>query len=361
MTISLKIKTTHTYVAEDKETEVGIVVYLVPENATSYSQIRYLIAIDNSPSMKGAKFEAAISSALALLSKIPQSQRLVLILFSNHPEIIYEGYGGNIAELENRLRNIKYGGTTRFYEAIKKIIEISSDGIPTKAILLTDGKPTDKTNVKDYEKLNIPSNLSFISIGIGRDYNEVILKKLSDKTAGLFYHIEDSSQLPSVFEEQQSSTIFATNLSLTTDSNFSTLNYDIPINIPVVDRLIAIYGTSIVPKGNENYRITFNVKYQDPVDNQSKTVSQSVMFTRTKDRHLIESTVNQDVLAEIRYYRLLKEYSELLEKGKDVTRVAKELMEAAEQTRKQELIEATQKLTGDSKVDLSEVTRKMRS
>lgn len=361
MTISLKLKTSHTYVSENADTEVGIIAYLVPENASLTSQIRYIIAIDNSPSMKGIKFETAISSALLLLSRIPPSQRLVLIVFSNHPEILYNGIGGKNPELENKLQNIKYGGTTRFYEAIKKIIEISSDGIPTKAILLTDGKPTDKSNVKDYEKLVIPPNLSFISIGIGRDYNELILKRLADRTAGLYYHIEDSSQLPIIFQEQQSSTIFATNLSLTSDSPFSPLNYDLPINIPVVDRLIAIYGTSVIPKGNQNYTITFNIKYQDPVDNQVKTITQTLTFVRSKDKDLISSTINQDVLAEIRYYRLLREYAELLERGKDVTKVAKELMQAAEQTRKAELIEATQKLTGDSKVDLSEATKKMRS
>ncbi|AWR97404.1 VWA domain-containing protein [Acidianus sulfidivorans JP7] len=361
MTISLKIKSSHNYISDAKNTEVGLSIYIVPENASTTSNIRYILAIDNSPSMKGDKFNTAISSAITLLSKIPKTQQLILIVFSNHPQIIYQGYGGNNTEVENKLQNLQFGGTTRFHETVRKIIEIASDGIPTKAILLTDGKPKDKGNLKDYEKLQIPSNLSFISIGIGRDYNEIILKSLADRTAGFFYHIEDPSQLPSIIEEQQTTDVFATNFSLEVPNNFYPLNYDLPINIPVVDRLLAVYGTMIVPAGKENYQATFIAKYQDPVDNQLKSLTYNLELYRSNDENVINSNINTDVLAEIRYYKLLKEYSELLEKGKDVTRVAKELMTAAEQTRKTSLIEATQRLTGDSKTDLSEVTKKMRS
>ncbi|ARM76051.1 VWA domain-containing protein [Acidianus manzaensis] len=361
MTISLKIKTSHNYISNKDNTEVGLSIYVVPENASTASNIRYIIAIDNSPSMKGDKFNTAISSAVSLLSKIPPSQQVIVILFSNHPEIIYQGYGGKNEELENKLQNLEFGGTTRFHETIRKIIEITSDGIPTKAILLTDGKPKDKGNVKDYEALQIPPNLSFISIGIGRDYNEIILKSLADKTAGFFYHIEDPSQLPLILEEQKSSDVFATNFALQVPNNFSPLNYDLPINIPVVDRLLAIYGTIIIPPGNDNYQITFVARYQDPVDNQIKTLTYNLTFYRTENKELITSNINRDVLAEIRYYRLLKEYGELVQRGKDTTRVTRELMQVAEETRKASLIEATQKLTGDPKTDLSEVTKKMRS
>lgn len=356
MTISLKIKTSHKYVSRNERTEVGIVVYIVPERYSVNANIRYIIAVDNSPSMKAHnKFETAVNSAQTLVSTIPPTNNVILILFSNHPEIIYNGPGGITIPIPR-----KFGGTTRLHEAVRKIIEIAKDGVPTKAILLTDGKPTDKTNVSDYESLEIPTNLTFISIGIGKDYNEVILKRLSDKTAGLFYHIEDVSQLPNVLEEQRTTSTYALNLTLNPPQGFTPFNYELPVFIPIVDRLVAIYGTMIIDPGTLPVNLTFTANYTDPVDSQHKIVSSTVTFERAEDA-TVKATINSDIMAEIKYYRLLKEYGDMLAKGKDTTRLMAELMQTAREIGNQALIEETQKLTGYSKADLSEVTRKMRS
>ncbi|TRM86877.1 VWA domain-containing protein, partial [Sulfolobus sp. E3] len=68
-----------------------------------------------------------------------------------------------------------------------------------------------------------------------------------------------------------------------------------------------------------------------------------------------------DVLLTIRYYRLLREYTEALVSGKDTTRILNQLRQIAEETRRSDLIEQTEKLGSDKKADLSEVTKKMRS
>ncbi|MEM0092282.1 MAG: VWA domain-containing protein, partial [Saccharolobus sp.] len=47
--------------------------------------------------------------------------------------------------------------------------------------------------------------------------------------------------------------------------------------------------------------------------------------------------------------------------GQDATKVLNELRKIAEETKRPDLIEETGKLGSDSKTDLSEVTRKMRS
>ncbi|WP_235185655.1 VWA domain-containing protein [Candidatus Acidianus copahuensis] len=355
LTVSLKVKSSHIFVSQSVETEAGIVIYIVPEYATKTTGIRYVIALDNSPSMKGEKYDIALESMNSLLSQIPQGNEMVVITFSNHPKIIYRGNPTERVDIDK-----EFGSTTRFYEMIQKVIEISKDGMPTKVILLTDGKPTDKRNVKDYEKLSIPPNLQFINIGIGRDYNEVILKNLADRTAGFFYHVEDISQLPSLFRSGEDEEIVAKNLRVEVPETYNSLNYKKPIRIPILQNLATIYGTLIIPASNEDYNVTFLVTYQDPVDSKEKTLSSTLIFKRG-DREKIHTTVNSDVLAEIRYYRLLKEYSETLEHGKDATKVIDKLKSIAEETRNPLIIEETKKLTGDSKNDLSEITKKMRS
>ncbi|QGA54249.1 VWA domain-containing protein [Sulfolobus sp. E5-1-F] len=355
MTIALNLKQSHTYAYSDRPTEVGFVLYITPQQSTVMSSIHYIIMIDNSPSMRGEKLNTAVQSAQKLLYNLDYGNYVTLILFSNHPEIKYQGPAKGIITFD-----IGKGYTTRLYEAVNFALNLAKQSqVPTKIIMLTDGKPTDKKNVKDYEKLDISPNTQIITIGIGRDYNERILKKLADKSSGKFYHIKDISELPTVFESQRTTSIYAHNLDLRVPQGFMPFNYDLPIRIPIVEKLIAIYGSFIIPAGKEPYTITFAAEYVDPIDNQKKTVTKSVILQRGNPQ-AVESHIDRDVILEIKYYRLLREYLEALETGKDTTKVLNELKRVAEETRRPELIEETKKLSNDSKSDLSEITRKMR-
>ncbi|WP_338601963.1 VWA domain-containing protein [Sulfolobus tengchongensis] len=355
MTIILNVKQTHNYVYSDKPTEVGFVIYITPHQNAVVSNIHYIIMIDNSPSMQGEKLNTAVQSAQKLLSTLPSGNYVTIILFSNHPEVKYQGPSGALINFE-----VGKGYTTRLHEAINFALNLAKQSqVPTKIIMLTDGKPTDKRNVKDYEKLEVPQNTQIITIGIGRDYNENILKKLADKSAGKFYHIENISELQDIFENQRSISTYATNLQLTVPQGFIPFNYDLPIRIPIVDKLTPVYGVLTIPPGNSPFTITFTADYIDPVDNQRKTSSKAIILQRSTSQ-VAESHIDKDVLLEIKYYRLLREYSEALYRGNDTTKILNELKKVAEETKRKELIEETRKLGSDKKSDLSEVTRKMR-
>ncbi|AWR95193.1 VWA domain-containing protein [Acidianus brierleyi] len=356
MTISLKIRYSNSFINYKKTTEIGFIIYAVPESVAKIKNTHFIIAIDNSPSMvKNGNLDIALKSAEKLLETLPQGNTVTIIEFSNHPKIMYSGATGIKVNI-----NKESGATTRFYELITFIMAMASQNpIPTKVILLTDGKPIDKRNIKDYEKLNIPKNMEIISIGIGSDYNETILSLLADKTSGIFYHIDDPSQLPTLFEEQTTNNVHALNLSISVPQGFSPLNYDMPIKIPIVDRLISVYGILTVPPGDKDYPVNIIANYDDPVTSQNKSLSYSVVLKRANE-DVVNANLNKEVDAEIKYYKLLRDYTEALEKGKEATKIMTELKQVAEETRKEDLIEYTQKMTGDAKTDLSAATRKMR-
>jgi len=356
MTITINVKQTHNYIYTDRPTDVGFIIYITPLQTAVTRNTHYIIMIDNSPSMQGEKLNTAVQSAQKLLLSLPQGNFITIIVFSNHPEIRYQGPSGVLVNFD-----VGKGYTTRFYEAINFAIDLAKRSqMPTKIILLTDGKPTDKRNVKDYEKIDIPPNIQIISIGIGKDYNENILKRLADKSAGTFYHVNELSQLPNIFERERTSSTFAYNLQLLVPQNFMPHNYDLPIRIPIVDKLIAVYGNLVVPAGNSPYVVTFAANYTDPVDNQQKTVTKTITLQRA-DPQIVENYIDRDSLAEIRYYRMLREYADALYTGKDTTKILNQLKEIAEETKRPELIEETKRLGSDKKSDLSEITRKMRS
>ncbi|MUN29927.1 VWA domain-containing protein [Sulfuracidifex metallicus] len=358
MVVSVKLTQSYTVANVNKPTESGVVVYIIPESAVTLTNTHFIIAVDNSPSMKNDnKLDTAMQAAQNFLATLPPGNLVTLMYFANHPHIIYQGPTGQPITIER-----KFEGTTRLHEALREIIRISSqNNMATKVILLTDGQSVDKTNVKDYKALQFPPYVQLICLGVGRDYNEKILKTLADMTGGLFYHVEDPNSLPMFFESQKSRSTAAYNLELDTPREFTPLNYNPPIRIPIVENMVAVYGTILVPPGKDPYTAKFVVKYIEPADGKEREVTKFITFNRGDEQEVMAS-VNDRVQAEIKYYRLLREYEQSLMNGNtESTRILQSLQEAAEQTRREDLIESTRKLSGDFKTDLSEITRKMRS
>ncbi len=358
MVISIKLTQSLSLAYVDKPTEAGVVIYIIPEAVTTLNNTHFIIAIDNSPSMKNDnKLDIAMQAAQNLLVTLPPGNLVTVIYFANHPHVMYQGPTGQPIIIER-----KFEGTTRLHEALRGIIKIGSqNNMPTKVILLTDGQPVDKTNVKDYQGLQFPPYMQIICLGVGKDYNERVLQTIADKTGGLLYHVEDPNMLPTIFEGQRTTATAAYNVELETPRDFTPLNYPSPVRIPLVENMVAIYGTIVVPPGETPYEAKFVVRYVEPSDGKGKEISKFITFNRgTKEQ--VPASLNPRVQAEISYYRLLREYEQSLITGRaESTRILQSLQEAAEQTRREDLIEATRKMGGDTKIDLAEVTRKMRS
>lgn len=358
MTLSLKIKSSHTYISTEKSTQVSLIIRIVPEAFTQFSGMHYVILIDNSPSMlKDHKLDIAVAAANKLSYEIPPGNYLSLYLFSNDLEKVYEGPSGNPIPLQT----VKKGYTTNLHRAISKILQqLSYSQLPVKLIILSDGKPTDKRNHKDYDSLQVPPNVQIVSVGIGRDYNEIILKKLADKGSGVYYHIEDPTQLPSIFVQQKVTDVAGYNFVLNLPPGFESINYEVPINIPVVDKTISIYAIGTIPAGVQPVKLEFSGSYFDPVRRTNVPINEQMFLQRGNEIQVMQR-MDQGIIAEVRYFFLLKQYSNAVASGnKEATTIAQELRVAAEQTRREDLIEETRKLTGDSKSDLSEITRTMR-
>ncbi|MEJ2774201.1 VWA domain-containing protein [Stygiolobus sp. CP859M] len=360
MTISVKIKSSTNYVAFETPTEVDLIIRIVPETFVRFTGINYVILLDNSPSMRREnKMQTAIAAANKLSNEIPPGNYLSIYLFSNDLEKLYEGQTGTPINIP---MEIKKGYTTNFYKAITKILDIVKGySTPVKLIILSDGKPTDKRNLNDYEPIQVPPHVQIISIGIGNDYNEAIMKRLADKGAGLYYHILDPSQLPTLFAQLKVSDVAGYNLVINVPPGFEVLNYEMPVSIPILDKAITIYAVGNVPPGNQPVVLTVTGSYYDPARGSIIQINEPIYLQRAS-HEMVQQRINHSVVAEVRYFNLLRQYGNALMKGnnKEATQIAQELLSAAEQTRREDLIEETRKLTGDKKTDLSEITKTMR-
>jgi len=379
MTLSLRVDVSHRY-SFDNEVRMMFKILLVPEKISVATGFHYIILLDTSGSMEGLKIEKAKSGAIELFKRIPQGNKVTFIKFASTVEVVREF--SDPLDLTNEIQNIAANGQTSLFTALLTAFKIAVKySMPAYILLLTDGNPTDVTDTRTYEKMSIPQGVQIISFGIGDDYNEELLKILSDRTGSTFYHIQEASEIPEKLPRAAKTKIAGKNVTvdIISESPVKLLNYpQLPVKINAVEGVIKILGETVIPpKYNGNF-MTIKVNYEDPVKNVQDALMSIVSLKQAPDQQTFISGINKDIIMEYEYYVTLQKYSEDVNAGNlvEATRTLKKMEELAQQTRRLELIETTKRLSSDlettkrigsteqtkrlSKEVSSEVTRKLR-
>ncbi|BCU66919.1 hypothetical protein HS7_03560 [Sulfolobales archaeon HS-7] len=349
MTILGRLDLTHTVVVKKVETPVGVRIAIVPERGEVIKNTKVIILIDVSNSMAGYKLQTALMTASSIISQLPPGNVVAVYKFAGKVVKLYEGPSG----VPVQLPPLAPEPETKLHTALK-VVSREVGNYPTKLIVLTDGQPTDKKYPDNYDSL-LPPNIQAITIGIGRDYNEVILKRIADSTKGIFHHVENPQELPRLFASQ-SSQAYAINLEVISPKEFIPINVDLPIKFPIVSDFIQIIGFLKVPPGTQEARGLFQLVFEDPAVNNAHGVINLPYNIGRGDIPV----VNQQLAAEIQFYDLLRKYSRELEQGKASSQTLEQLKATAQMTMRYDLIQTTQRLTGDPKTDLSQITQTMR-
>ncbi|MFP3162618.1 MAG: VWA domain-containing protein [Acidianus hospitalis] len=379
MTLSLRVDVSHRY-SFDNEVRMMFKILLVPEKISVATGFHYIILLDTSGSMEGLKIEKAKSGAIELFKRIPQGNKVSFIKFASTVEVVREF--SDPLDLTNEIQNIAATGQTSLFTALLTAFKIAVKySMPAYILLLTDGNPTDVTDIRTYEKMSIPQGVQIISFGIGDDYNEELLKILSDRTGSTFYHIQEASEIPEKLPRAAKTKIAGKNVTvdIISETSVKLLNYpQLPVKINAIEGVIKILGETVIPpKYNGNF-MTIKVNYEDPVKNVQDALMSIVSLKLAPDQQTFISGINKDIIMEYEYYVTLQKYSEDVNAGNlvEATRTLKKMEELAQQTRRLELIETTKRLSSDlettkrigsteqtkrlSKEVSSEVTRKLR-
>lgn len=106
------------------------------------------------------------------------------------------------------IRAIRAGGGTKLYDGIYKALE-SLDGPRQTVVLFTDGKDqrmdgdTQKFSSHDYTEvidLAVKNQTNIHCIGVGKEVDVAVLKTISDRTGGKFFHTLDTSKIKDLYE-----------------------------------------------------------------------------------------------------------------------------------------------------------------
>ena len=328
-----------------------------------------IIVIDQSSSMVGEKLETAKQAAISAINELNPGNYVSIYSFSDDVEIVADHTNLNdVKRLENSIKEISAHGKTALFKTLDFIINkakpYSEDAGSVTLIMLTDGQPTDMTDIHRYESIAgmaAEYGIKINSIGIGSDYNEEIIKKISDITNGEFYNIVDRSQIGTIFGSyvQQLNKTVATSAVMSVklregadfksyDQNFIQQGNQYLLNVGMISDIpFIITGQVVIPPGPEGPVNIMNISI-DYKDENGVSKSESIDFkiTRTNDSRKIVSSTRQDVINAARVKMNIEKFEYLTSVG-DITGATKaigEARKAAEATKNIKLIESTRKL-----------------
>jgi len=181
----------------------------------------YIILIDTSKSMEQfEKLDHAKRAVLELLESMGDDDLVAVYKFDDDVKaVIPLTTAVKAREEAKRVERIRVGSYTRLYEAVAKAMEDlrrgpgglfrkgpSLEGYAKKIVVVTDGDPWPTyTEPRYYEALGKTAfkyGITISAIGIGDDYNEEVLYKLTSSSGGAWYHISKTPDLSRVLAHE---------------------------------------------------------------------------------------------------------------------------------------------------------------
>ena len=173
-----------------------------------------ICVIDISGSMQGEKINLVKESLKILIEMMDKNDRLALILFENHSDILFDlNYLTDTAkkDLVNKINSIYDHGGTNILSGLEKAVEIlkadkktAEDNRISSIILLSDGcdNYSDEISLgESLKKLTKGSGLCFTlhTFGYGYDHDPKIMSKLASIRDGSFFLVEDYNKVAEYF------------------------------------------------------------------------------------------------------------------------------------------------------------------
>lgn len=172
-----------------------------------YPTPRYVLLLDKSGSMAGAKFEAARLGAWYWLRyQTRVDEFFSAIAFDSETEVALPltrlPEEADLSPLIDRILNLTPGGNVDLgnglQEALDQITSQTGRAATQVVLLFSDGQHDGGTSPADLVEPIVENGIRLYTIGFGPDANQERLESLASATGGRFWHIEPSGDVDDV-------------------------------------------------------------------------------------------------------------------------------------------------------------------
>ena len=195
--------------------EAVLQIGLATAHANDRRELRPLnlsLVIDKSGSMSDAdKMKRVKQSLRTFLKQLRRSDTVSIVVFDSTANVVFpsSAYGNGEAVMQS-VESIRPGGSTNlhsglmlgYHEAFKNY----DPNATNRVILLTDGIAN--TGVTDPRRIASESSgynlrgVDLSTIGVGRDFDEKLLRTLSNQGRGVFHFVADAKDIDKVFRKE---------------------------------------------------------------------------------------------------------------------------------------------------------------
>jgi Ca-activated chloride channel family protein len=164
------------------------------------------IVLDTSGSMAGAKLNLAREGAIRALRSLGADDRLSLVSYSDEVDVLFDSAAAEEPAkrtAEQHLRQLSSGGSTDlcggWLRGCEQVGLGIDDGRLGRCLLLTDGLAnrgiTDRSTIVRHASELRRRGVTTSTLGVGRDFDELLLREMAESGGGNFYFAENASQL----------------------------------------------------------------------------------------------------------------------------------------------------------------------
>ena len=185
--------------------------------ASNLSRVRpplaLVVAVDTSGSMRegargASKLERAIEATEAILndSRLSENDLISIVQFDDVARVLLPlSPIGNRRNARAALQKLDdYSGGTQIGQGLlaarHELGRIEQGGVATRVLLLTDGETFDAPECRAAAGQLAQLNAPLVTIGVGEQYNEELLRDLAEIGRGRPYHLAEMEHLGEIFQ-----------------------------------------------------------------------------------------------------------------------------------------------------------------
>jgi len=212
------------------------------------------IVIDRSGSMlEAGKLEYVKQAVDYIIGKLDKNDTLSIVTYSDTVSTLVE-QGPIISDktIRDKLTMVMGGGWTDMSdgleEAFRQVSRVSKEGQINRILLLSDGLAnrgiTDLMGLKKLASDMYKRDISISTIGVGANYDEEILRAISDGAGGNYYYISRPVEIPDIYAGELKSVV-------------NTVAKDAKLSLRFTNgtRLIKVYGYDVQPVGYDMFTV----------------------------------------------------------------------------------------------------------
>ena len=171
------------------------------------------VVMDRSGSMRGQKISDAKQAVIRLLDRMSAQDRISIVTYSNGVEVVSPLHSVTDTmrrTLKERVRSIQVGGGTNLGGGLERGTRMlgyaSAEDRQRIVVLLSDGLANQ--GLRNPQALGAMAgrasehNMSVSTVGVGYDFNELLMTTIADHGAGNYYFLEDPQSFAQIFEKE---------------------------------------------------------------------------------------------------------------------------------------------------------------